>query len=311
MCSAVVNYTTTVTDNCYATVVCSPAAGTAFPKGTTTVSCTATDQSGNSASCSFTVTVNNPNPVVTITGPPSGSIYAVGTPVNFTGTFTDAGGGTHTATWKFDTTTVAGTIVEPSGSTPGSANKTYSFTTAGVYMVTLTVNDSCGGSDTETTIGTDPAMVVVYDPDAGFVTGGGWINSPAGAYAPTPTLTGKANFGFVSKYKRGQSAPTGETEFQFQVANFNFHSVAYDWLVVAGAKAQYKGTGTVNGAGNYGFMLTAIDGQITGGGGADKFRIKIWDINNGGVIVYDNQMMAPDSSDPTTLLGGGSIVIHN
>jgi len=178
-------------------------------------------------------------------------------------------------------------------------------------MVTLTISDSCGGSGAATTIGSDPAMVVVYDPNAGFVTGGGWITSPPGAYVPNPALTGRANFGFVSKYQRGQSVPTGETEFQFQVASFNFHSVAYEWLVVAGARAQYKGTGTINGTGNYGFMLTAIDGQINGGGGADKFRVKIWDKNNGDAIVYDNQLNAPDGSDPTTLLGGGSIVIHN
>ena len=57
----------------------------------------------------------------------------------------------------------------------------------------------------------------------------------------------------------------------------NFHSTSYEWLVVAGARAQYKGEGTINGSGNYGFMLTAIDGQINGGGGVDKFRIKIWD----------------------------------
>jgi hypothetical protein len=41
-------------------------------------------------------------------------------------------------------------------------------------------------------------------------------------------------------------------------------------LVIAGARAQYKGLGTVNGSGNYGFLLTAIDGQVNGGGGVDK-----------------------------------------
>ena len=56
-------------------------------------------------------------------------------------------------------------------------------------------------------------------------------------------------------------------------------------------------------------MLTAIDGQEPGGGGADKFRIRIWN-NAGGGLVYDNQLSAPDSADPTTTLGGGSIVIH-
>jgi hypothetical protein len=51
--------------------------------------------------------------------------------------------------------------------------------------------------------------------------------------------------------------------------------------VVSGAKAQYKGTGTVNGQPGYGFLLTATDGQLQGGGGVDKFRIKIWDQGTG------------------------------
>ena len=79
--------------------------------------------------------------------------------------------------------------------------------------------------------------------------------------------------------------------------------------MVAGARAQYKGSGTINGTGNYGFMLTAIDGDIKGGGGIDKFRIKIWDRNNGGAVVYDNQMGAGIDDNPTTALAG-SIVIH-
>ena len=118
------------------------------------------------------------------------------------------------------------------------------------------------------------------------------------------------SFGFVSKYQKGAAIPTGETEFQFQVANFNFHSATYEWLTVSGARAQYKGSGTVNGTGNCGFLLTAIDGQISGGGGVDKFRIKIWDKSRNDAIVYDNQLGATDSADPSTALGGGSIVIH-
>jgi hypothetical protein len=55
-------------------------------------------------------------------------------------------------------------------------------------------------------------------------------------------------------------------------------------------------------------MLTAIDGQVTGGG-IDKFRIKIWE-KASGAIVYDNQMSAPDDANPTTAIQGGSIVIH-
>jgi uncharacterized delta-60 repeat protein len=251
--------------------------------------------------------VNHP-PVVTITGPASGSIFAVGTPVNFTGTFTDDAGDTHTAEWMFDTITQAATVVEPSGSTPGSANTTYTFTQAGVYKVKLTVTDNGALSGTATTVSGLEALVVIYDPSAGWVTGGGWINSPPGAFAPIPSLTGKANFGFVSKYQNGASVPTGNTEFHFKAGDLKFKSTSYEWMVIAGARAQYKGVGTVNGAGSYRFMLTAIDGQQPGGGGADKFRIRIW--SDGGGLVYDNQLSAPDSDDPTTVLGGGSIVIH-
>ncbi|MCC6742758.1 MAG: HYR domain-containing protein, partial [Acidobacteria bacterium] len=58
-CSASVSYTVPVaSDNCPgATVTCVPASGSTFPVGTTTVTCTATDASSNSNSCSFTVTV--------------------------------------------------------------------------------------------------------------------------------------------------------------------------------------------------------------------------------------------------------------
>lgn len=45
-------------DNCPGVLLsCAPASGSAFALGTTTVGCTATDTSGNSAMCSFTVTV--------------------------------------------------------------------------------------------------------------------------------------------------------------------------------------------------------------------------------------------------------------
>ncbi|MGH9838880.1 MAG: PKD domain-containing protein [Blastocatellia bacterium] len=254
--------------------------------------------------------VLNTAPVVTITGPASGSIFAVNTPVNFTGTFTDAAGDTHTATWAIGSATQAATVIEPFGSTPGSANTTYTFTEAGVYNVSLRVTDNGNLSGVATTVGEFDALVVAYDPSAGWVTGGGWINSPAGAYVPNPSLTGKANFGFVSKYKNGASVPTGNTEFQFKSGNLNFSSTSYEWMVISGGKkAQYKGFGKINNSGNYRFMLTAIDGDKPGGGGQDKFRIRIW--SDGGGLVYDNQMNDPDSNDPTTVLGGGSIVIHN
>jgi len=188
----------------------------------------------------------------------------------------------------------------------GIVNTSHVYGTPGVYTITVTLND-----------GVHPAVqavfqyVVIYDPNGGFVTGGGWINSPAGAYVADPSLTGKANFGFVSKYLKGKTVPTGETEFRFHVANFKFNSTAYEWLVVSGPLAQYKGSGTVNGTGNCGFLLTATDGPINGGGGLDKFRIKIWDKATG-AAVYDNVPGASDdiSSANPQAIAGGSIVIQ-
>ena len=154
-------------------------------------------------------------------------------------------------------------------------------------------------------------MIVIYDPSAGFVTGGGWIMSPANAYAANPSLTGKASFGFVSKYQRGAIVPTGDTQFTFQVGNLDFHSKAYQWLVISGAMAQYKGSGTINGSGNYNFILTARDGSQVGNNSPDGFRIKITDQSGG--VVYDNVPGNNDtaSSGNTQALGGGSVIIHN
>jgi hypothetical protein len=249
---------------------------------------------------------NVPPSITSITGP-AGPL-ALGSSASVTANFVDPGGlDTHTCTFSWDdaatptTNTVEGSI----GS--GSCMGTFLYQSAGVYTITVTVTDKDGG-----TAISKYEFVVVYDPSAGFVTGGGWINSPAGAYVPNSNLAGKANFGFVSKYQKGAAKPTGETEFQFHVASFNFHSAEYDWLVVAGAKAQYKGTGTVNGTGNYGFLLTATDGQVNGGGGVDKFRIKIVDKSTG-LIVYDNGPASSDDIDEvvTQAIAGGSIVIHS
>jgi hypothetical protein len=277
-----------------------------YSVGSTTINWVATDASGNTASCSQTITVTNPAPSASISSPASGALFVVNTPITFDATFSDNAGDSHTAVWTFDGIPQAGIVNETAHTIAAS----HTFTAAGVFTVTLSVTDDCGQTVTTNQVDGFDALVVIYDPDAGFVTGGGWINSPAGAYTADPSLIGRANFGFVSKYQKGANVPDGQTEFQFKVANLNFHSTVYEWLVIAGARAQYKGSGTINGGGNYGFMLTAIDGQINGGGGIDKFRMKIWDKNNGDAIVYDNQLSAPDSDEPSTVLGGGSIVIH-
>ncbi|MBE7500480.1 MAG: right-handed parallel beta-helix repeat-containing protein [Verrucomicrobiales bacterium] len=282
------------------TVTQNPTPGTLVGCGSHSVELTLTDTAGHTASCTTIFTVQGaPAEITDLTAPaaplPLGSLAEVSVQLAV------ADGLLQTATFHWsdgspDTVTTA----EPDGSCMAQ----HVYASPGVYRVTVTAENACGDVDIAV-----HEFVVVYDPEGGFVTGGGWINSPAGAYAADPSLTGKANFGFVAKYQPGANVPSGNTEFQFKAGDLNFKSTSYDWLVVAGAKAKFKGRGTVNGAGDYAFQLTATDGQVNGGGGTDRFRIKIWDQSGGGVI-YDNQPGDADTADATTALGGGSIVVH-
>jgi PKD repeat protein len=260
---------------------------------------TATDQA--------TVNVLNVAPVVGEITAPYDPV-PVDAPVTASASFSDAGiKDTHTGLWDWGDGTAPedqeGNVTEVDGS--GSVTGAHTYTSAGVYTVALTVTDDDGGSGESVY-----QYVVVYDPNAGFVTGGGWIMSPEGAYSEDPTLAGKANFGFVSKYRRGATIPIGNTEFAFKVADLNFHSTEYQWLVIAGAKAMFKGSGEINGEGDYGFMVTAVDGEMPGGEGVDEFRIKIWDAVTEDVV-YDNCIFDPVKGEcEPQEIGGGSIVIH-
>jgi alpha-tubulin suppressor-like RCC1 family protein len=290
--------------------------GAAAPVGTHTITIRAADSCGATTDASFTLTVNNTaaaalslessceTPVVSITGPSGGAIYELGTTVNLAGAFVDASGGSHTATWSINSITFAGAVNEEARTVSG----VYTFTESAVYQLSLTVGNDCGQQGSSNLVSGLTAMVVVYDPSNGYLTGQGSIDSPAGAYPADPSSTGAAGFGFVSKYVNGDSVPSGISEFQFKTANFSFSSTSYEWLVLSGARVQYKGSGTINNADNYGFLLTVIDGQIQGGGDVDKFRIKIWDKATN-LVIYDNQINDPDSADPSTALSSGSIII--
>ena len=184
------------------------------------------------------------------------------------------------------------------------------FAETGVHEVCVRGTDEPDNtSDPATDLENACTLLVAYDPNGAFVTGGGWITSQAGAClldAACELAEGKANFGFVSRYKKNAQLPTGNTEFKFSAGGLDFHSDTYEWLVVNmnGSNAQYKGSGTINGnlspsGDEYKFMLWARDIDPS-----DTFRIKIWhdDAFGAEVVVYDN--------DFDQEIGGGNIVVH-
>ncbi len=165
---------------------------------------------------------------------------------------------------------------------------------ANIYRVCVTVSDPAGATNTDCT------EAVIYDPTAGKVIGGGWFDSPRGAYRPDPGATGRMHFGFVSLYRRGADIPTGVMRLRLVAAGINFLSTGYDWLVLPGDRtAVFTGSGTINGSGDYRFRVWIVDGA------PDAMRIRIWTSDTRGTetVVYD--------TGSAQTIGGGNIVVHD
>lgn len=141
-CGAIVIFQPTVTDNCPGvTFSCSPASGSFFSVGTTPVTCTATDASGNTATCSFTVTVNDtesPTIICPANITQDNDPCQSGAVVNFTATASDNCG-------------VASVTCSPSSG---------SFFNVGTTIVTCTASDIHGNNSSTCTFD----VTVVFKP---------------------------------------------------------------------------------------------------------------------------------------------------
>jgi len=263
----------------------------------------AMDTSGNESTCTAYVTAKNAKPVVSVNYIDpilvEGSAGLFSTNGDLSATATDGDNASLSYAW---TTDCIGASIENSSTLTAAKMNIASGTEPALCHVSVAVSDTCSTVQ-------ESALVVIVDPSAGFVTGGGWFESPSGAYRADTDAQGKANFGFVSKYKKGQSVPSGNTLFQFQSADFSFKSTAYEWLVITGSDcAKFKGEGVVDGSSDeHGFMLTACDNGEPGEN--DTFRIKIWK-KSGETLVYDNMFGTGDDSYTGTMIGGGNIQIH-
>jgi len=255
-----------------------------------------TDINGNTASEPATVTVLNAAPQISsieVPSVPQPLTSNISISVVFTGNNVTTG----SISWG-DGTASFGTL---------SGNRmtgSHLYSTPGVYPIEALITNVCG-----VTAKITHEYLVVYNPSGGFVTGAGWFHSLPGAYLLDLNASGRANFGFVSKYRKDSPVPEGVTSFQFHAGNLNFTSTRYEWLVVTNYKAFYKGEGAVNGEPGYHFIISMIDGAKKSPSVPDKFRIKIWDASKN--AVYDNQFGAADGVEATTNIAGGNIIIHD
>ncbi len=226
---------------------------------------------------------------------------ALGLPVSASATFSDPDQlDTHTATWDWgDGTTSAGAVSEAAGS--GTITGDHTYAAPGIYTVSLTVTD---GYNNDTAV---YQYVIVFNPNGGFTTGGGWIDSPAGAYAYDPSAAGKMTFGFTVKYLPGDLVPSGNLTFQIHPVQAKFDAIGFDWLVVSGNTAYVQGVGVLDNLGVYNFLLSVTDDPAKRG--VDRFRLKIWEPISG-IVIYDNQAGAPIPELPAQPISGGSLKIH-
>jgi hypothetical protein len=253
--------------------------------GTYTATLTVTDGVNELVSDSTIVTVTNATPGLKLEKPASGTLHAVNTELAIAASLTDAGANdSHSAviSWGDGTSST----VPVNG---GAIAASHAYRVAGSYNIRIAAKDDDAAEASA------DVNVLVYDAGAGFVTGGGTINSPAGSFKANPAVGGRANFGFNSKYLQGATVPTGQIQFVLHFADLNFHSSSHEWLIVSAGKAQFKGTGTVNGKPGYNFHVSITDNKS-----GDTFRMTIWDANS---LVFD--------SGDQALLRGGSIVIHH
>jgi hypothetical protein len=167
-----------------------------------------------------------------------------------------------------------------------------------VYAVRAIISDEDGGTSTPACF----RYVVVYDPAGGFTTGNGFYELPA-------QKKQKIHFSFDAQYPAGAIVPNGNVTLRIPAGDLNFQSAAIEMLVISGNRAQFWGTGTLNG-GSARFRITVVDGRGTGSDGVvDAIRVELWNAA-GTTVLYDTQPGAAQNAPVTKPTDGGNIRIR-
>ena len=166
---------------------------------------------------------------------------------------------------------------------------------AGTYPVGVRSRDAAGNWSA-----TAMGSLTMVNAGGGSTIGAGLFNSPAGAVPGQPKLVGTAVVAFDVRPKPGSSVPSGTLAFEFKAGKVALVATGMDSLVVSGSQAQFKGTGKVNNASGYSFLVTVTDARAVGG---NRIRLKITQRSTG-KVVYDTNPGAADSASPTVGVAG-------
>ena len=201
---AIVTFVASATDTISGSLAasCSPASGSTFPLGPSTVSCSATDAAGNTASGSFSVTVKDTTkPAVTLNGQADATIEAKTAFVDPGATATDG---------------VSGTL-------PVTISGTVNTNAVGVYTLTYTATDASANSGsasrTVRVVDTTRPVVTLNGVSAVTIEAGAVFTDPGATAVDTlagvlpVTVTGTVQTTVVGTYTLTYSAtdPSGNT----------------------------------------------------------------------------------------------------
>jgi hypothetical protein len=162
VCGAQVNYPppTVEAPNGVESLSCTHPTGSAFPEGVTPVTCTVVDRAGASASCGFTVTVNDREPPSLVPPPPSTSVADAQCRASIPDAVASA--------QASDNCTPSSALVITQ--TPGAGSQ---VTGAGTHVIQLQVSDAAGnrttGTTTHTVLDTTPPTITRATPSRQYL----------------------------------------------------------------------------------------------------------------------------------------------
>jgi hypothetical protein len=259
------------------------------------------DESGVADALSLSVTVAELRPDVPVDGPTfAGDIGKA----DVTLRLVPVGAGSPVA--------ADGCVAAVTGLAYGTLEVTCDFSAVSVNTYTIDVLVD-GGYYT----GSTEDVLVVFDPDLGFTTGGGWFTFPG--------TDDKVNFGFTMKYNKKGTKVQGNLLMirHTDEGNYRIKSNAlfglslgegedaageFGWASFAG-KSTFLWPGAEDAVGHHQFVVYVVD-RDTRGSGVDGIWVEVVDTAGGERVVEPGLSMTEPVTDVADLQGGNIVVPH-